>query len=73
MKTGIVILIFALMCFLTYLSFNPGEKIVEKPGILVIAKIMGLIIAIIGTQMVPTGIRLAFNIKRQAYRQATTG
>jgi multiple antibiotic resistance protein len=66
MKTGIVILIFALMCFLTYLSFNLGEKIVEKLGkniILVIAKIMGLIIAIIGTQMVITGIKLAFDLK----------
>ncbi len=65
-KTGIVIIIFALITFLTYFAFTVGEKIVEKLGkniIMVIAKIMGLIIAIIGTDMVINGIKLAFGLK----------
>ncbi len=60
---AIVILIFALMCYLTYLAFNLSELIVEKLGkniIVVIGKIMGLIIAIIGTNMIIEGITMAF-------------
>jgi len=60
-----VILIFGLMIFLTYLAFVLSEKIVDKIGsnlIAVIGKIMGLIIAIIGTDMAINGIKLAFNL-----------
>ncbi len=60
---AIVLVIFAIMCYLTYIAFNLSERIVEKIGrnlILVIEKIMGLIIAIIGTNMVIEGIRMAF-------------
>jgi multiple antibiotic resistance protein len=62
-KTGIVILIFGLICFLTYMAFSLGEAIVEKIGeniITVFGKIMGLIIAIIGTTMVIEGIKASF-------------
>ena len=58
LQTSIVITIFALICYLTYLAFVASEKIVEKVGenvITVIGKIMGLIIAIIGTTMVIEG------------------
>ena len=61
--TGIVILVFALMCLLTYLAFSLSDLIVKKignNGITVIGKIMGLIIAIIGTSMVIEGIKVAF-------------
>ena len=61
----IVIIIFALMILLTYLAFSMSERIVKKLGnhlILVVGKIMGLIIAIIGTGMVIEGIKLAFNL-----------
>ncbi len=65
LKTGIVIVIFALMALLTYISFILGDKVIDKLGkniIMVIAKIMGLIIAIIGTGMVIEGIKLAFGL-----------
>ena len=60
---GIVIVIFALMVYLTYLAFSLSEKIVEKMGnhlITVIGKIMGLILAIMGTSMTIEGIKLAY-------------
>jgi multiple antibiotic resistance protein len=61
----IVIGIFALMIYLTYLAFSLSEKIVDKIGenlITVIGKIMGLILAIMGTGMTVEGIKLAFNL-----------
>ena len=61
----IVIAIFAVMIYLTYLAFSLSERIVEKIGqnlITVIGKIMGLILAIIGTGMTVEGIKLAFNL-----------
>ncbi len=62
-RISIVIFIFAIMCFLTYLSFRLSDIIVEKIGknvIGVLEKIMGLIIAIIGTNMVIEGVKIAF-------------
>lgn len=62
---GIVVAVFALMIFLTWLSFTYSELLVSKLGnntILVIGKLMGLILAIIGTDMIIDGIKLAFNI-----------
>ncbi len=60
---GIVITVFAFMIFLTYLAFSLSDFIVQKVGtnlIAVIGKLMGLILAIIGTGMVIEGIKLAF-------------
>lgn len=60
---GIVIGIFALIIFLTYLAFSLSDLIVKKIGnnlISVIGKLMGLILAIIGTGMVTEGIKLTF-------------
>ena len=62
---GIVIGIFALMIFLTYLAFSLSDVIVKKIGIniiKVIGKIMGLILAIMGTGMVIAGIKLAYSL-----------
>ena len=62
---GIVIAVFAVMAFLTYLAFTLSDLIIEKLGnslIAVIGKIMGLIIAIIGTGMIVEGIKLSFNL-----------
>ncbi|MEP0212500.1 MAG: MarC family protein [Cellulophaga sp.] len=59
---GIVILIFGLMIMLTYLAFTLSDVIVKKVGdnlISVIGKLMGLILAIIGTGMVTEGIKLS--------------
>ena len=60
---GIVIAIFALILYLTYLAFTLSNIIITKIGenlIAVIGKIMGLILAIIGTGMVIEGIKLSF-------------
>ncbi len=62
-QIGIVICIFGLMIFLTYWAFALSDLIVKKLGanlIAVIGKLMGLILAIIGTGMVIEGIKLAF-------------
>ncbi|TPN82779.1 MarC family protein [Aquimarina algicola] len=60
---GIVILVFGLMILLTYIAFILSDIIVEKVGknlIAVIGKLMGLILAIIGTEMIIEGIKLTF-------------
>lgn len=62
---GIVIFIFAILCYITYLAFHFSEYIVKKIGrniITVIGKIMGLIISIMGIGMIIQGIKLAFNL-----------
>lgn len=62
---GIVVGVFALMILLTYITFISSSFIVEKLGsnlIAVIGKLMGLIIAIIGMDMLIGGIKLAFKI-----------
>ena len=62
----IVIAVFAFMCLLTYLFFRMSDKIVKVFGtnvISVIGKIMGLIIAIIGTDMIIEGVKISFNLK----------
>jgi multiple antibiotic resistance protein len=60
---GIVIAVFALMIFLTYLAFSLSDLIIRIVGanlISVIGKLMGLILTIMGTGMVTEGIKLAF-------------
>ncbi|MDP5172054.1 MAG: MarC family protein [Bacteroidia bacterium] len=62
---GLVILVFGLMCLLTYAAFSISDRIVKRVGnnvITVIGKIMGLIIAIIGTNMVIEGVKVAFGL-----------
>jgi len=58
----IIVIIFAVMILLTYVAFILSDTIVKKFGehlIMVIGKIMGLILAIMGTGMVIEGIKLA--------------
>jgi multiple antibiotic resistance protein len=65
-QVAIIIVIFAVMILLTYIAFILSDTIVKKVGehlIMVIGKIMGLILAIIGTGMAIDGIKLAFNFK----------
>lgn len=62
----LVILIFGLMCVLTHITFSLSDMIARKIGdnvISVIGKIMGLIIAIIGTSMIIEGIKISFNLE----------
>ncbi|HHC79634.1 MAG TPA: MarC family protein [Flavobacteriia bacterium] len=61
----IVILIFAIICYLNFIAFKLSDYITGKLGhniITVFGKIMGLIIAIIGTDMVIEGIKIAFKL-----------
>jgi len=62
---AIVIIIFAVMIYLTYLAFSLSDLIVKRIGknlITVIGKIMGLILAIMGTEMTIEGIKIAFGL-----------
>jgi len=59
------VLSFALVSTLTYFAFRSSDYIVKKIGdnvIQVIAKIMGLIIGVIGIDMFISGIKLAFDL-----------
>lgn len=61
---AIVIGIYAFICYITYLLFIAGERIVKIIGtnvMMVITKMMGLILAVIGVQMLALGIRELFN------------
>ncbi|RXJ50465.1 MarC family protein [Gelidibacter gilvus] len=61
----LVIAIFGSMSLLTYITFRLSKYIVKVVGynvISVIGKIMGLIIAIIGTGMIIEGIKISFNL-----------
>ena len=55
-----VISAFGLMCGITFFAFIGGQwlrKILGQHGIKVISRLMGLILAVIGTQMLIEGIR----------------
>lgn len=61
----LVIAIFGSMSLITYITFRLSNYIVKLVGynvIAVIGKIMGLIIAIIGTGMIIEGIKISFNL-----------
>ena len=64
-KIGILVLVIFVVIFLNYIAFSLSEYIINILGnnlIAVIGKIMGLILAIMGTGMVLQGINLAFGI-----------
>lgn len=64
---GIAILACALICVLTYLCFVFGERFVRfiGPGALgAITRMMGLILAVIGVQMLIGGIQAAFHLPK---------
>lgn len=61
----LTILIFALIVLLTYLAFIYSSYIVKLVGdknFVIIGKIMGLILGVLGANMLIEGIKLAFNI-----------
>lgn len=61
----IIVGMFALMTLLNYLAFAASDIIVKKLGngiISVVGKIMGLILTIIGMDMLIDGIKLAFKL-----------
>jgi multiple antibiotic resistance protein len=62
---AIVVSVLAVMLILTYMAFLSSTAIVKLIGtdfINVVGKLMGLILAIMGTGMVMNGIKLAFNL-----------
>lgn len=62
-NVGITIIAFAVLCAITYVFFVFGEKFVTYIGenaLGAITRLMGLILAVIGTQMVIGGIQGAF-------------
>ncbi|MEN8816453.1 MAG: MarC family protein [Nonlabens sp.] len=62
---AVILIVFALMCLLNYIAFSLSDVIAKKIGdnvISVIGKLMGLIIAIIGTSMVISGLKLSFDV-----------
>jgi multiple antibiotic resistance protein len=62
---GITILIFALIVTMTYYAFIYSGYIVRFVGdkkFVIVGKIMGLIIGVLGANMLIQGIKLAFNI-----------
>jgi multiple antibiotic resistance protein len=61
----ITILVFALIILLTYFAFNYSNyviKLIGKKNFVIIGKIMGLILGVLGANMLMQGIKLAFNI-----------
>jgi multiple antibiotic resistance protein len=58
-RVGIVLVAFLMICMLTYFCFIGGEKLTRFLGknlVLVVSRLMGLILSVIGTQMVIEGI-----------------
>jgi multiple antibiotic resistance protein len=56
---GIVLAAFLLICVLTYLCFVSGHRLTRflgKSMVMVVSRLMGLILAVIGTQMVIEGV-----------------
>lgn len=65
MTVAITIAMFAILCLITYILFLVGEKFVTYIGasaLGVITRMMGLILAVIGTQMVIEGVHGAFKL-----------
>lgn len=63
--TAVVVIIFAVMCLVTYLAFVSGEKLIAFLGkgiINVVSRIMGLILAVISVQMIISGINNALKM-----------
>ena len=68
----VTIVAFAVLCFITYAFFVYGERLVRylgPAGLSVVTRIMGLILAVIGIQMLIDGIGGAVD----AYRGLTPG
>ena len=62
----IIVLMLALILLATYLAFVYSSKLVQFVGqgiIIVIGKLMGIILTVIGTGMIIDGIKLAFDLR----------
>ncbi len=64
-QVAAIIVAFALMCLVTFLMFISANRIVKLLGkhvINVISRVMGLILALIATQMVILGVKNAIEM-----------
>ena len=60
MRIAVVLSAFAAICLVTFICFISGERLTRYLGknlLMVISRLMGLILAVVGTQMVIEGIR----------------
>jgi len=65
MPITVTIVAFGVLCLLTYIAFVSGERLVAFTGesaLNIVTRLMGLILAVIGTQMAIEGIRGAFDL-----------
>lgn len=65
MEMAITLVAFAMLCLITYVFFIFGKRFVTFIGVGalgVITRLMGLILAVIGTQMVVEGLQSAFKL-----------
>jgi len=65
MPIAVTIVAFGILCLLSYVAFVSGERLVALIGesaLNIITRMMGLILAVIGTQMAIEGIQGAFNL-----------
>jgi len=61
-EVALVLTAFAFMCFVTYIAFIGGQRLASalgQNGIKVISRLMGLILSVIGVQMLIEGVRAA--------------
>jgi multiple antibiotic resistance protein len=66
-RVALTVAIFGVMCLITYVLFISGEKVIAFLGegvVNVISRLMGLILAVIGTEMVILGVQGAFEFIR---------
>ncbi len=59
-RVGLVLMAFFLICVLTYLCFVAGQRLTVFLGknlLMVVSRLMGLILTVIGTEMVIAGIK----------------
>ena len=65
MPIAVTIVAFGVLCVLSYVAFVSGERLVALIGesaLNIITRMMGLILAVIGTQMAIEGVQGAFNL-----------
>jgi multiple antibiotic resistance protein len=64
-QIAVTIAAFSVLCLITYVAFLSGDRLVRilgKSGMDVVTRLMGLILAVVGTQMLIQGIHDARNL-----------
>jgi multiple antibiotic resistance protein len=64
-EISVTIFVFAILCFITFFCFIFSSKILSaigESGLGIVTRLMGLILAVIGVQMLMVGIKAAIHI-----------